>query len=87
MALFTEFVLRAGSWAAEIRLSVPLSVIDMGFYLHLVLVVLKSTSHLKHKTVTQLIRDAITTIRNNNKRPDGQSVFGYINRTSAASKD
>ena len=46
-----------------------------------------STSCLENETAAQLIRDALTAIRNNNKRPDGQSVFGYINKTSATYMD
>lgn len=40
------------------------------FCLHIVLVVTRSTSCLENKTVTQIIRDTITAISNNNKRPD-----------------
>ena len=48
---------------------------------------IESTSCLENKTAAQLIRDAITAIRNNNKRPDGQSVFKYIHKTSATNMD
>ena len=44
------------------------------------------TSCLENETAAQLIRDAIIAIRNNNKRPDGQSVFEYINKTSATNQ-
>ena len=40
------------------------------------------TSCLENGTATQLIRDFITAISINNKRPDGRSVFEYINKTS-----
>ena len=44
---------------------------------------MKSSACLENETTAQLIRDAITAIRNNNKGPDGQSAFKYINKTSA----
>ena len=46
-----------------------------------------STSCLKHQNVTQFITDVITTIRSNNERPDKQSVFEYINKTSGTCMD
>ena len=46
-----------------------------------------SPSCLENETVAQFIRDAITAIRNNNKRPEGQSVFDYINKSSETKMD
>ena len=46
-----------------------------------------STSCLENETAAEIIRDAIAAIRNNNKRPDWQSVFEYINKTSATNMD
>ena len=76
MACFTEFVLRAcflGRW-------------DKTSYLHFLLVIITSTSWLENKTATQLIRDTITAI-SNNKQPDRQSIFEYINKVSANNTD
>ena len=53
------------------------------FTRYMVLAVMTLTSCLENETVTQIITDAITTIRNNSKRPDGQSVFEYIRKTAA----
>ena len=39
-----------------------------------------STSCSENDTVIQLIRDAITKTRKDDKRPDAQSVFEYINK-------
>ena len=44
-------------------------------------------SCLENEAVAQFIRDAITAIRNNSKRPEGQSVFDYINKTSVTKMD
>ena len=46
-----------------------------------------SSNCLENETVTQLIRDAIAAIRNNNKQPDWQSVFEYTSKTSANNLD